>query len=366
MNEEEQKKKELELLRNEIDKIDDNIIDLINERANIVIKIGEIKKNLHLDIYQPKREKDIIKRLETGSNLLKPEDIEAIWKEIIGACKVMQGGIIKVGYLGPMGTFTHQAALEYFPKTGTEFVPCKSILEIFDSIEKEIIEFGVIPIENSLQGTVRDTLDLLIERDLNIYGEIELRIIHNLISLPSSDLSKIDTIYSHPQAFAQTRTWIKTNLPKSTLVNINSTAEAVKKVKELNKDNNAAIGTEFSSKIYDAKILSSNIEDNTSNFTRFLIISKQENNLKEERLKTSLVYVTKHVPGALYGVLKIFADSDINLTKIESRPRRKGRWEYIFLMDFEGDKDTQKIKKVLNKLKDHVIWFKILGTYPFK
>ena len=365
MTENENNKKELEKYRNEIDDVDTNIINLLNKRADVVLKIGEIKKNLKFAVYQPKREAEVIKKMQEKSTILNPSSVEIIWKEIMGACKIIQGNIIKVGYLGPVGTFTHQAALEFFTKTDSEFVDCKNVLEIFENIEKDILEFGVIAIENSLQGTVRDTLDLLIEKDLFIYGEIELRIIQNLISLDGSDLSKIKVIHSHPQALAQSKNWIKTNIPKAELVNTNSTAEAILKVKNLDNVKHAAIGTEFASQKYGLKIISSNIEDNPSNITRFLIISKKENPLKEEKMKTSLVYVVKHVPGALYTVLKNFSEANINLLKIESRPRRKGKWEYIFLMDFEGDKDDSKIKKVLDLMNQNVIWYKILGSYPY-
>ncbi len=366
MNDIERKKKELEQFRKEIDKFDDEIINLLNKRAEIVIEIGKVKKLLNLDVFQPHREKEIIQRITNKSTLLKPYIVETIWKEIMGATKHLQGSVSKVGYLGPEGTFTHQAALDFFPKTGTNFIGCKTILEIFENIEKDILDFGVIPIENSLQGTVRETLDLLIEKNLIIYGELELRVIQNLISLHDSDLTKITHLYSHPQAFAQVRTWLKKNLPNAQLINMNSTAKAVQKVKELNDEKNGAIGTEFASKIHGLKILSSNIEDNPSNFTRFLIISKKENQIKGEILKTSLVFVVKHVPGALYKALKVFSDANINLTKIESRPRRKGKWEYIFLMDFEGDKDDPKIKTVFELMNQNVIWCKILGSYPFK
>ncbi|MFX1308499.1 MAG: prephenate dehydratase, partial [Promethearchaeota archaeon] len=310
------------------------------------------------------REKEIIEKMKAKSTVLKPSSIEAIWKEIISASKLIQGLINKVGYLGPKGTFTHQAALEYFPKAGTEFLSFNSTSEIFENIEKGILNYGVIPIENSLHGTVRETLDLLIEKDLIIYGEVELRIIQNLISLERSNLSKIENIISHPQAFAQTRIWIKTNLPNAELINFNSTAEAVQRVKELDDNSYAAIGTELSSKMYNLKVLYSNIEDNPLNYTRFLIISKEENDQKEGKVKTTLIFVTKHIPGALYRVLKIFADANINLSKIESRPRRKGRWEYIFLMDFEGDKDDPEMIKILEMLDENVIWYKILGSYP--
>ncbi len=360
----EENTKQLKEYRKLIDQIDSEIIELLNKRGITVSKIGEIKKLLNLEVFQPEREREILERIKSQSKILKPESVKAIWKEILSASRSIQGVIPKVGYLGPKGTFTHQAALEFFPKAGTEFVPYNTISEIFINIEKENIEFGVIPIENSLQGTVRETLDLLIDKDLVIYGEIELRIIQNLISLEKSNLSRIRTILSHPQAFAQTRNWIKANIPTADIIDVNSTAEAVRRVKELNSESYAAIGTEFASDVYGLKILHSKIEDNLLNSTRFLIISKKENIEKEGKIKTSILFVTRHIPGALYRVLKLYADAEINLLKIESRPRRRGRWEYIFIMDFEGDKDNPKVKKVLENMNEIVIWNKILGSYP--
>ena len=365
-NNKENNMKKIEDLRKEINKIDDKIIDLLNKRGDIVIQIGKIKKSLNLDIVQQTREQEIIDRIKSKSSIFQQASIEAIWKEIISASRVIQGSISKIGYLGPLGTFTHQAALGFFPKAGNQFIAYNNSLEVFDDIDKEVLEFGVVPIENSLQGTVRETLDLLIEKELVIYGEIELRVIQNIISLKEAELSEIKNIFSHPQAFAQTRVWLKSNLPNVNLINVSSTAEAVRKVKELNDKSYAAIGTDFACQVYDLKILRSKIEDESSNFTRFLVISKKENPLKTDKMKTSVVFVTKHVPGALYWVLKIFSDAEINLLKIESRPRRKGRWEYIFLMDFQGDINEPRAKEALETMKSNVIWHKILGSYPMK
>jgi chorismate mutase/prephenate dehydratase len=364
LNEEDRYKTELEDLRKSIDDVDDKILDLLNERGNLAIRIGNLKKKLNLDLKQPKREIEIVERLKNKSNIFRKEGVEAIWKEIISASNGIQGTIPKIGYLGPMGTFTHQAALEFFPKAGTQFLSFNTTQEIFENIEKDSLEFGVIPIENSLQGTVRETLDMLIERELFIHGEIELRIVQNLIGVKDSELAQINNIFSHPQAFAQTRSWLKANLPNANLIDVNSTAEAVRRVRKLDDKSYAAIGTDFAAEVYELKVLCSKIEDEPSNFTRFLIISKKENPLKTTKMKTSVVFVTKHVPGALYWVLKIFSDAEINLTKIESRPRRKGRWEYIFFMDFEGDRDDVKAKEALDKMKGNVIWYKVLGTYP--
>ena len=366
MSEEEKNKQELNKERKQIDEIDDAIVDLLNKRANAVIKIGNLKKSLNLEVFQPKREEQVKERIKSKSTIFKKSSLDAIWNEIMSASKLIQGNITKVGYLGPKGTFTHQAALEFFAKAGTQFIPYNSMPEIFDSIDKGFLEFGIVPFENSLQGTVRETLDLLIENDLYIYGEIDVRVIQNLISLKNAQLSDIQNIFSHPQAFAQTKIWVKTNLPNVKITEVTSTAEAVNRIGKLSNKTNAAIGTEFAANIYDLKVLNSNIEDEKSNYTRFLIISKKENPLKSEKMKTSIVFVTKHTPGALYWVLKIFSDADINLSKIESRPRRKGKWEYIFYMDFEADKNDPKAAEALEKMKTNVIWQKILGSFPLK
>ena len=359
-----QDEKELESIRKEIDEIDDQIVDLLNKRGNAVIKIGSIKKTLNIDVSQPHREKEVFERIKRKRTVFKQSSIEAIWKELISASKAVQDKISRIGYLGPVGTFTHQAALDYFPKAGSKFIPFKDLMEIFENIEKGKIEYGVVPIENTLQGTVRETLDLLIARNLIIHGEIDLRIIQNLISLKGADINNIKNIFSHPQAFSQTRSWIKANLPNANLIDVSSTAEATRRVRKLNDPTYAAIGTEFASDIYELEVANSMIEDDTTNFTRFLIISKNINPIKEGKMKTSIVFVTKHEPGALYWVLKIFSDASINLSKIESRPFKKVRWEYIFLVDFEGDNDDENVKEALRLIETNVVWLKILGSYP--
>ncbi|MFX1494420.1 MAG: prephenate dehydratase [Promethearchaeota archaeon] len=366
MNDNEELKEELEQYRKEIDEIDDKIVDLLNKRGNFAIKLGEVKKKLNMELTQLNREREVLERVKRKSSVFGKSNMELIWNEIIGASKAVQGKIVNVGYLGPMGTFTHQAALELFPKSGSKFIPYNSSLDIFNDIEKDVIVFGVIPIENSLQGTVLETIDILIEKELLIYSEIELRIIQNLIGLKESNISDIKHIFSHPQAFAQTRLWIKENLPNVNLINVSSTAEAIRRVRKLNDPSYAAIGTIFASNVYDLEVLKSKIEDEPTNYTRFLVLAKKEYPSKTEKMKTSVVFATKHVPGALYNVLKIFSDAKINLTKIESRPSRKVRWEYIFFMDFEGDKDDPFVKEALQLMQANVIWHKILGSYPMK
>ncbi|MCP4761791.1 MAG: prephenate dehydratase, partial [archaeon] len=221
--------------------------------------------------------------------------------------------------------------------------------------------FGIVPIENSLEGSVRESLDLLIEKNLKIYGETEIRIVHNLIAAKGTKISDIKMVLSHPQALSQCNTWLLKNIPNVELMETSSTARAVEKVK--GNKNYAAIGTKLAAKLNNLEIISAGIEENTQNFTRFLVISKKEN-MPTKNDKISMVFVVKHIPGALHQVIKIFAEANINLLKIESRPRKSQMWEYFFLMDFEGSILDQKIQDTLEKMKEFTIWHKILGSYP--
>jgi prephenate dehydratase len=223
----------------------------------------------------------------------------------------------------------------------------------------------VIPIENSQAGSVRESIDLLIEQNLKIFGEIEIRVVHNLIGHKGTAPSDIKTIISHPQALSQCSNWILKNHPNVNTEESSSTAKAIKDIAEmkLKPGEYAAIGTEIAAKLNNLDVFYKGIENNTQNYTRFLIISKNEN-IPTDRDKTSIVFVTKHVPGALYGVLKLFADAEINLLKIESRPRKNVRFEYVFICDFEGNVRDKKIKKTLEEIQNYTIWLKVLGSYP--
>ena len=252
----------------------------------------------------------------------------------------------------------------FFPNSNTEFIPFDQKQEIFQQIEGNYAEFGILPVENSLQGSVSETLDLLIERNLRIYGEIELRIVHNLIGQPNTELSQIKTVYSHPQALSQASIWLKKNIPQAELIEMSSTSKAVQKVVNLHDPTVVAIGTDLAADYYKLPILVKGIEDNTANYTRFVIISKKSP-LSTGKDKTSIVFVVKHVPGALYSVLRIFAENKINLAKIESRPRKLGKdslWEYIFILDFDDHIDN--VKDIIEKVREQTIWLKVLGSYP--
>ncbi|MBD3350871.1 MAG: prephenate dehydratase [Candidatus Lokiarchaeota archaeon] len=352
---------EIEELRTKINKIDKSIVDLIEKRAKIAKSIGELKQKLNLGIYQPGREKEVIDHIKEEIKSIPPESVEAIWVEIMSACKVVQGKKSRVCFLGPEGTFTEIAAKKFFPKAGSIFVAVPNKKAVFNKVEGNYADFGIVPIENSLEGSVRETLDLLIEYNLKIYGEVEIRIVHNLIAKKDAKLSDIKTIVSHPQALAQCNRWLLSNLPNAELINTSSTARAVEMVAENKKKDMAAIGTKEAAKIHKLECIASGIEDNTQNYTRFFVISKNEN-IPTDNDKTTMIFVTKHVPGALFSVIKIFAESDINLIKIESRPRKKDLWEYIFIIEFEGN--YKDLEKTLKKVEQHTVFMKILGSYP--
>ncbi len=267
---------------------------------------------------------------------------------------------VTVAYLGPKGTFTEQAARSYFSEA-KEFVECRDIPEVFNAVASYVAEFGVIPVENSIEGSVNIALDLLLESDLRVSGEIEQRIVHNLIAKEDVELSRIRGVISHPQALAQCRNFLKTNLPRAEIIEAGSTAAAVKIAK--GAGDLAAIGSEFAAKVYGLKILAKGIEDNPNNFTRFLVLSHR----RAERTgndKTSIIFSTRHAPGMLHEALGVFAKRKINLTKIESRPTRKKLWEYVFYCDFEGHEKEKLIQDSLNDLKDKTILLKVLGSYP--
>lgn len=351
----------IEDLRKKIDNLDSKLVQLIEERALIAKEIGDLKNQLGIGIVQLEREKEVLNNVKKSAKAIPAESIESVWNELMSACKEIQGVTTRVCYLGPEGTFTEIAAKKYFPKAGTKFITVNNFTEVFNKIDGDYADFGIIPIENSLEGSVRENLDLLIDYNLKIYGEIEIRVSHNLIAMKGAKLSDIKHVISHPQALAQCHKWLLNNLPNVEQIDSSSTSIGVKKVSELKSKEYAAIGTKNAAELYGMDILASGIEDNTQNYTRFLIISKKEN-MPTSHDKTSMVFVTKHIPGALHKVIKIFADANINLLKIESRPRKKDLWEYIFIIEFEGNQ--KELGNIIKEVQENTIFMKILGSYP--
>lgn len=350
---------QLAKLREEIDKIDDNLLAFLNQRINIAMTIGKLKKEKGIDIYSPEREKNIIERLSLqNKGPLSNKSLSYIFHEIISASRSTTS-LEKIAYLGPKATFTHLAAKNKFGSS-SQYIPFNSIEEVFIKVEKGIANYGVVPIENSNEGVVTHTLDMFINSNLKICTEIYQEISHCLLSR-SDSLEKIKKVYSHPQAFAQTKNWLNNNLYWAEKVNVSSTAKAA----ELsNKDSScAAVANVMAANIYNLNILAENIEDYLRNYTRFLVISKTLYPPTGND-KTSILFSIRDRVGALYDTLKPFAEHNINLTKIESRPSRQETWKYIFFLDLQGHVEDEKVKKVLSELKEKCIILKILGSYP--
>jgi chorismate mutase/prephenate dehydratase len=349
----------LDHLRDRLKKKDEKIVELLNGRARISLEIGDTKKREGLDIYDPAQENRIYARLnELNEGPLSDRALKDIFTEILSSSRALQAPA-SVAYLGPEASFTHAAAQSHFGRSAL-FSPRPTIFDVFDQVERNKADWGVVPVENSLEGAVKLTLDRLIATPLHILGEIFLRINHSLVS-KGSELDGLKRIYSHPQALAQCQEWIRKNLPHCSLHETDSTAKAARKV--LEDEEGAAIASSNAAALYRLTVISEGIEDNPSNVTRFLVIGRDE--VKPTgKDKTSILMGTRHMPGALYSSLKPFAQKEINLMKIESYPIKGTMWEYLFFVDFDGHLNEDKIRDCLEDLGRHATLIKILGSYP--
>jgi chorismate mutase/prephenate dehydratase len=266
---------------------------------------------------------------------------------------------MKVAFQGELGAYSESAVYSFFGQSA-EVKPCKSFDEVFESVKTGDVNYGVVPIENSIEGSVNRTYDLFLEYDLKVCGEIIIRISHCLIAHQGTKLDQIKTVYSHPQALAQCRKFLEEHKLKATATF--DTAGSVKMIKEEKLMDSAAIASERAAEIYNMTILAREIEDVKNNSTRFFVLNKQDS-LYSGQDKTSIIFAAKSIPGALYQVLKEFADRNINLTKIESRPTKSTPWEYHFYLDFEGHRTEKQCQDVLESIKDKTIFVKILGSY---
>lgn len=346
-------------LREKIDRIDSKILSLLGERAEVVFKVGQEKAKAKMELHVPQREEEIFARLtRQNTGRFPTHAIRPVFREIISACRSLEGPL-KLAYLGPEGTFTHLACTRRFGGSA-HFMPVRSIGDVFTEVEKGNVEYGVVPIENSSEGVVSHTLDMFVESDLKICGEILLGVSHSLLS-KSGDLRKVKKIYSHPHAFAQSRKWLEANLPRVPLFEASSTAAAAKLVTR--DASAAAIASELAANLYNLKVISRKIEDTTRNVTRFLIIGRTSA-VPTSRDKTSVMFSIKDRVGALYRILEPFARYQINLTKVESRPSKTKAWEYIFYLDIEGHIDDEPVKAALELLREECLFLKVLGSYP--
>lgn len=349
------------VLRKQIDTIDNDLLNLLHKRLSIVNEIKKYKKNSKINVFSSEREAFILKKIiKNNKNIFPQKSLLKIYNEIFSVSRKFQQEL-RIGFLGPEGTFSHTAAENIFG-TQSNYIPLNSIMDIFAELDSEQIDHGVVPIENSYEGIVGYTLDMLIEYSHYIIKEFYLEITNNIISKENS-IKKIEILYSHPQSLGQCRIFIQNSLKNVKIIETSSTSEAAR-LSSLRK-NSAAIASKEAAGKYHLTILAENINDSLNNYTRFIVLSKQPNKLKENiEYKTSLIVGVKDKPGALFSILEPFKKHHINMTKIESRPTKKKAWEYIFLIEFEGEPTYPKIKKMMSEIEQRSTYIKTLGSYP--
>ncbi len=350
----------LESLRDEIDSIDTQVVDLLNQRVSKAAEIGKIKTNLGIDPYDPARESQVFKKIcELSSGPLLDDSLKTIYREVISASIALEKELV-IGFLGPKATYTHQAAVKNFGST-LSYRPLVDIPDVFQAVEQGDCDYGVVPIENSTEGAVNRSLDLLVESDLSIIAQVYLKVEHCLLS--HSKLDEILEIRSKDHALAQCGEWIRRNLPNAKLCPITSTAEAVVECKKENGI--AAIAGKMAGSIYQVPILAEGIQDQKNNVTRFLVVARNALPRSEKvSYRTSLVLSLSDEVGALQSALSPFSSRGLNLCKIESRPSRKKSWEYFFFIDFLGHREDKKVLEALEELNRNCPFNRILGSYP--
>ncbi len=347
-------------LRNQIDALDAQIVRLIAERQEISREIGKGKNKTSQLIEDRERELRVLEHVRNlaRDKKISPSDIESIYKQIISASKKVQG--VAVAYQGEPGAYSEEAAIRYFGKS-TKGLPYESLDAVFEAVERGDAPFAIVPVENSLEGSINRAYDLLLDSPLMVCGETELRISHCLIAMEGASLDTIKFIYSHPQALGQSRNYLRQL--NAEIVPASDTAGSVRMIKEEKRLDYAAVAGARAAELYGMKILAKEIEDNPHNFTRFFVLSK-EDSPPTGNDKTSIVFSLKHKPGALYDCLGEFAKRKINLSKLESRPTRRQPWEYNFYMDFSGHREEKMVGEALKALEEHAVFVKILGSYP--
>ena len=352
--------KELKKIRNLIDNIDKDLISLLNKRARLAENIKHEKDKIgDTDIFRPEREAQILRKLNSlNKGPLSEKHLYIIFREIMSACLSLERKM-KVSCLGPEMSYSNLAMIRYFGSS-IQRKFSNSIRDIFSDVENDQIDYGVVPIENSSQGSIKETLDQLVSSKLAICGEVNLKIKHCLLS-PVKSLAKITTVYAHDQAFLQCNAWLQKNLPNITRKSLSSNSAAVKRIK--NTKNSAAIASEYSSLFYGVPVLKKNINDYSDNTTRFIVIGKRGVSMSGVD-KTSILVTLNNESGSLLKLIKPLSLNKISMSKIESIPTKMNNWEYMFLIDIDGHSDNTKVKKVLKDIQKNSIFFKVLGSYP--
>jgi chorismate mutase / prephenate dehydratase len=351
---------DLNKLRAQIDTLDRELLALVNRRASLARKVGEVKQGA--PAYRPEREAEILRRVSADNpGPLAAERVTGIFREVISACRGMEQAI-RAGYLGPQGTFSEQAVQKHFGRA-VDAMPLGSIDEVFRRAESGDAEFAVVPVENSTEGAVGRTLDLLVSTPLRICAEIELRVQQNLM-LKAGDLAGVRRVYSHAQSLAQCHGWLSHNLPNAERVQVVSNAEAARRASE--EPGTAAIAGQAASERFGLIVVARSIEDDPNNTTRFLVLGKI-GTVPTGRDRTSLVMSADNKPGAVHALLSPLAANRVSMSRIESRPSRaakSGLWEYLFFIDVEGHRDDERVASALAELERKAPFLKVLGSYP--
>ncbi|MGH3088657.1 MAG: prephenate dehydratase [Rubrobacteraceae bacterium] len=350
---------EMDELREKIDEIDAQMVRLLDRRARLARGIGEIKKKNGLATYVPSRERKVLDRVASLSEGDFPaKGLETVFREIISSTISLEARL-KVAYLGPETTFTHEAALRSFG-TSIELEPQTTVAEVFARVERGEAQHGVVPVENSMEGAVTHTLDELMNSPLKICGEVYLPISQNLLSRAAS-LERISIVCSHPMALAQASSWLRRELPGAKIEEVESTGEAAKRAAE--QPGVAAVGSVLAAEANGLSVLARSIQDARTNSTRFIVLGKTWAG-RTDRDKTSVVFSVKDRPGVLKDALSAFSDEGINLTRIESRPSRKRAWTYMFFADFLGHPEEEHVRRALEALEEHCPYVAVIGAYP--
>ena len=350
-------------IRDSIDSVDSRIQELLNERARFAQLVGISKSasGKAVDFYRPEREAEVLRKaLKRNNGPLRDEEIVRLFREIMSACLAQQEPL-KVAFLGPEGTFTQAAVLKHFGSS-VRALPLAAIDEVFHEVEGGIADFGVVPIENSSEGTVNHTLDMFLTSSLKICGEVELAIHHSLMGRMGS-VSDIKRICAHSQALAQCRGWLDDQIPDVERVPVSSNAEGARRARD--ERGTAAIASRAAAEIYGLTLLANDIEDRADNTTRFLVVGRKLFTASGEDRTTLLVSASDTVDaGALFRLLQPLAEHRVNMTRIESRPSRKRKWDYVFFIDIEGHLSDAPVGKALAALEERASLFKVLGSYP--
>jgi len=353
---------QLEQLRERIDEIDVEIQSLIEDRARCAQQVGTAKGLTDTaDYYRPEREAQVLREVvKRNSGPLRDEEMVRLFRELMSAC-LAQEEPLKVGYLGPEGTFTQSAVLKHFGHS-VRGLPLSTIEEVFHEVESGVADFGVVPVENSTEGTVNSTLDMFLTSPLKICGEVELRICQHLMGR-MSEISQIKRVCSHAQSLAQCRAWIAQYLPGIEMIPVGSNAEAARRARD--EDGTAAIAGDAAAEVYELEILFANIEDHADNTTRFLVIGRKIFPPSGDD-KTSLLLSASGTegPGVLHVLLDPLARNNISMTRIESRPSRRRKWDYVFFVDIGGHAEDAVVKEALQEVEDQANLFRVLGAYP--